>query len=290
MTSGTHGAAREGGGRNRSFWLILGLGLLAATLIPIGIHTVLLDDLGVPYPSAFPHSGVAILPDQVLLMVGIIALDSALRRLKNVSLAGRLALLLLTVTAINQALLRLPIMRNVVSTKWTIYPFIDNIPEVARLGAMVVGAIAINLTLRRSGLKIMAAIATAAIVDLWFSPLLQRAFAGIQASNVAREGDQLYTVPYDWHVDVPSYLTFIEPAAAALVMAVALRRSDVQRWTSFAVLFAIQGGPLFRVLLNPFYTSSGLAMAVLSEAQFTFQALALALIAVETSRRLGKRR
>lgn len=282
MRSGTHCAVREGEGRSGSLWLALCLGLLAATLIPVGIHTVLLDNLGVPYPSAFPHEGAAILPDQILLMIGIVALDGVFRRL-DVSLAGRLTFLLFTITAINQALLRLPIMRNMVSTKWTIYPFIDNVPEVARLGALVVGAMIINLTLRRSRLKIIAAIVTTAIVDLWFSPLLQRAFAGIRASNARREGDQLYTVPYDWHVDVPSYLTFIEPAAGALAVAIALRRAGLPRSISLAVLFAIQGGPLFRLLLNPFYASSSMVVAVLSEAQFTLQALALASIALATS-------
>lgn len=54
----------------RSFWLRMSIGLLAATLIPIGIHTLLLDNLGVPYPAALPHTGLVIVPDHILLMGG----------------------------------------------------------------------------------------------------------------------------------------------------------------------------------------------------------------------------
>lgn len=271
--------------RGSLLWVPLTLGLVAATLIPIGIHTVLLDDLGVPYPAALPHAGPAILPDHILLLLGIVSLDGTLRRLRSASLAIRLTFLVLTVAAINQALLRLPVMRNVVSTKWTIYPFIDNVPEVARLGTMVLAAVVINLMFRRYAPKIICAVVATAVIDLWFSPLLRQAFAGIVASNTKREGDQLYNVPYDWHVNVPSYITYIEPAAAALIVGLALRRAKMPLWMSICVIFAIQGGPLFRLPLNTLYAPSSPAVAILSEGQFTLQALALASIAVLTSRR-----
>lgn len=263
----------------------MSLGLLAATLIPIGIHTLLLDELGVPYPAALPHTGLAIVPDHVLLMGAIVVLDIIMRRW-GVTIVRRLAFLFLTVAAINQALFRLPVMRNVVSTKWTIYPFIDNLPDLLRIVAMVLPAMVINRVARRYGTKLILATITTMAVDLALMPLIHAAFAGIIATNAKLEGDQLYNIPYDWHVDVPSYLTSIEPAVGALIVALLLHRAKVGTWVSVGVIFALQAGPLFRVALNPFYAPSSVPVAFLSEAQFTFQALALALIVVVTTRRL----
>ena len=270
---------------DRSFWLSMSLGLLAATLIPIGIHTLILDELGVPYPAALPHTGLPIVPDHVLLMGGVVVLDTIMRR-RGVKIAGRLAILFLTVAAINQALFRLPVMRNVVSTKWTIYPFIDNLPDLMRIGAMVLAAMVINHVARRDGTKFVLATITTTAVDLALMPLIHAAFAGIIASNVKREGDQLYNIPYDWHVDVPSYLTSVEPAAGALIVALMLHLAKVGPLVSVGTIFALQAGPLFRVALNPLYAPSSMAIAVISEAQFTFEAIALALIVIVTTRRL----
>jgi len=275
---------RLGSNEKRLSWRCLLLGLVAATLIPIGIHTVLLDYLGVPYPDALPHAGLAIVPDHVLLAVGLLVTDLVLRR-RGMSLASRLTFLVLTTAAINQALFRVPIMRNIVSTKWTVFPFIDNLPDLGRIVLMVVAAVGLNAALRSRAAKATGAIAATAIIDLWLSPLVHQSFAGIIAANAKREGDQLYTIPYDWHVDLPSYLTSIEPAVGALFVAFALRKAIVPAWTSVAVIFALQAGPLFRVGLNTVYAPSGVGLAILSEAQFMFQSIALAMIVVATAHR-----
>jgi hypothetical protein len=286
VTFGAGNSSSSDRRNGRSFWLRISIGLLAASLIPIGIHTVLLDDLGVPYPAALPHTGLAIVPDHVLLMGGIIVLDAVMRR-GGVTWAGRLAFLFLTVAAINQVLFRMPVMRNIVSTKWTIYPFVDNLPDVSRVGAMVLAAMAMNYIAQRFGTKaVFATIATLA-VDMAVMPLIRAEFAGVIANNATREGEQLYNIPYDWHVNVPSYLTSIEPAAGALIVALTLHRAKIHPWMSACVIFALQAGPLFRLALNPFYAPSGIALAVLSEAQFTFEAIALSLIVVATSCRLA---
>lgn len=209
-------------------------------------------------------------------------------RRHGVTWAGRLVFLFLTVAAINQVLFRVPIMRNVVSTKWTIYPFIDNLPDVSRVGAMVLAAMAINYVAQRFVTKAVLATIASLAVDLAVMPLIRAAFAGIIANNATHEGEQLYDIPYDWHVNVPSYLTSIEPAAGALIVALALHRAKVRPWVCACVIFAFQAGPLFRLALNPFYAPSGIALAVLSEAQFTFEAIALSLIVVATSRRLAR--
>jgi len=142
---------------------------------------------------------------------------------------------------------------------------------------------AVSFRLQRDALLVT--IATTAI-DLALMPLIRAGFTDIIASNAKREGEQLYNIPYDWHVDVPSYLTSLEPAVGALVVALVLHRAKARPWVSVCVTFALQAGPLFRLALNPFYAPSSIAVAIFSEAQFTFQSIAMALIAVATTRRV----
>jgi hypothetical protein len=232
--------------RHRLFWPLLLAGLTLATLVPIGIHTVILDNVGIPYPEAFPRIGWAVVPDHALLVFGVICLDATLRRDRSSASIGRFSLIFLSVAAINQALFRLPIMRNVVSTKWTIYPFIDNLPEVLRFMAITLVVVATSRLVQTTPAKILSANLIAAAIDLFVSPSLHRAFAGIIAADSKREGDQLYNVPYDWHVDLPSYLTYAEPAAAALMTPIVLKRCGVSTVAIAAVIFALQGGPFLR--------------------------------------------
>ena len=171
--------------RSRSFWLPMSLGLLAATLIPIGIHTLLLDELGVPYPAALPHAGLAVVPDHVLLMGGVVVLDAIMRRI-GTTVTGRLAFLFLSVAGINQALFRLPVMRNVVSTKWTIYPFIDNLPDLTRIGAMVLAAMVINQFARRYGTRIVLVTIATTAIDLALMPLIRGLYRHHRQQRQAR--------------------------------------------------------------------------------------------------------
>lgn len=265
--------------RSRLFWPLLAVGLTAATLLPIGIHTVLLDDLSVPYPSALPHLGWAILPDHALLVLGMIYLNRAIQWADGSRALERAAFIFAAAAALNQALLRIPIMRNVVSTKWTIYPFIDNMPVVLWFAAAT-GMVMLVSRLTIATLRTVSfAVALAVVLDRCVAPATNAAFGGVIAANARLEGEQLYDVPYDWHVDVPSYLTSVEPAIGAFAIAMVLRRL---RWSPAAiatVIFALQGGPLVGVVLNIWYTPLSPPVAMLSEGQFTLEALALAALA-----------
>ena len=264
---------------SRSFWRWGFAALAIMTVLPIGIHTVMLDNLGIPYPASLPRAGWAIFPDHALLLFGLIGLDAYLRRDPSQSTARRGMFLFLAVGAINQALLRLPLMRNVVSTKWTIYPFIDNLPAVLWFAVAVMLVIGVGALTTTAVRRLGAAALIAVLLDRLVSPAIDAAFAGIIAANSHREGDQLYNVPYDWHVDLPSYLTYVEPAIGALATAMVLRRLRVSPLAIAGVVFALQGGPFVRVLLNIWYAPLKAGTAVLSEGQFTFEAIALSVLA-----------
>ena len=261
------------------FWLWVLTALPIMTVVPIGIHTVMLDDLGIPYPSSLPRNGWVIFPDHALLLFGLIWLDTILRRDSSWNIARRGGTLFLAVGSINQALLRLPVMRNVVATKWTVYPFVDNLPAVLWFIVAVLLVMGVNNLKTNPIRKIGAAALIAILLDRLVAPATDAAFAGIIAANSHREGDQLYNVPYDWHVDLPSYLTYAEPAIGALATAIILRKLRVSSLATAGILFALQGGPFVRVLLNIWYALIPARTAMLSEGQFTLEAIALCLLA-----------
>lgn len=263
---------------HRVFRLSFVMALAVMTILPIGIHTLMLDQLGIPYPAALPRTGWVTYPDHVLQMVGLVGLQAYLR-CHGMSAVRKGAFLFLVTGAINQALFRLPVMRNVVSTKWTIYPFVDNLPVVlwfAAATALVIIVGPLTTTVLR---KLGAAAVIAVILDRIVAPKVAAKFASVIAANGRREGNQLYNIPYDWHVNVPSYLTYAEPALAALATALVLRRLRAGPGAIGGLLFALQAGPLFRVVLNIWYAPLNPPMAMLSEGQFTLEAVTLAALA-----------
>ncbi|MGI4795488.1 MAG: hypothetical protein ACRYG8_15720 [Janthinobacterium lividum] len=266
------------------FWVKLFVALLAATVLPIGIHTVMLDVMGIPYPSAFPKNGWASFPDHVLIVLGVLYLDAVLwRDPRPLSATRRIFFLFLTLAAINQALFRLPVMLNAVSTRWTIYPFLDNLPEVLRYAVITTLVVAVgrmaSTVMRKIAAATLIALATYKVVAPWLSTV----FASMVAVDQQREGDQLYNVPYDWHVNLPSYVIYLEPALAALSVALLLGQRRLSSIAITAIIFSIQGGPFFGTFLNSLYASSGPGLALLSKGQFTLEALALALLTSATS-------
>ncbi|WP_406586462.1 hypothetical protein [Asaia lannensis] len=265
-------------------WLILGV--VTATFLPIGIHTIMLDNLNIPYPAAFPREGWASLPDRALRVFSMLVLCGTIRANARLSTSMRFLIISLAVAALNEALLRLPIMRNVVSTHWTIYPFVDNLPEVIRYAALAIVVMAITPYAVSVAARAASALVIAICVDFILAPYLGKIFAPLIAANASREGDQLYTVPYDWHVDLPSYLTFAEPAIAALLLAWLLAKERRGMILITLVLFGMRAGPLFGVALNVFYAPSNAVLAVLSKGQFALESAALALIAAAVMTRL----
>jgi hypothetical protein len=269
--------------QRRFFWPLLCAGLMLATLLPIGIHTLMLDDLGIAYPSALPHKGWAVVPDHALIVFGMICLCKTLLRARQRTTLGRAAFVFFAVAAINQSLFRNPIMRNIVSTKWTIYPFIDNLPNVLRFAAITFLVLLCIRWMTTTALKVGFSFLIAVAIEFVVNPLLNLGFAGVIAANSSKEGDQLYNVPYDWHVDLPSYLTYIEPAMGAIAVAFIMRHFKVSPSGIALVIFALQGGPLFRLGFNLFYASTSWGAALLSEGQFTLEAMCLAILAAVTA-------
>ena len=256
-------------------------------VLALSVHAVMLQGFHVPYPSNFPNTGWPKLPDGILSVLGAIYLSTHLpERIRKRSFGFRSALLFVLIATIHEVLFRAPFMDFINLSNFTLYPFIDNLPKLLPLA--VIAMAVEGWTRRKSSFwaNLLFAVLLAAVAGLLVRPLADHAFAGVIHFTEAREGDQRYGVPYDWHILLPAYLTFFEPVIAALVIGYAIRSklppTPLMRFCMTAGLILALKGPVFAPFLNIHYAKMGALAAMLSYAQFTFETMALGLLTAAT--------
>jgi hypothetical protein len=268
-------------------WPILAVGAIVTMVLPLSVHAVMLQGLHVPYPYNFPHTGWARLPDAILSALGAIYLSAHLRQsTRKHSIGFRCALLFLLLASIHEDLFRGPFMEFINRSNFTLYPFIDNIPKLIPWAVVALGVelwISHERSLRAN---LIAAALLAIVVAPLVKPFANYAFAGVMHFTEAREGQQRYGLPYDWHILLPAYLTFFEPVLAALVIARAIRNDlppeSLTRFGITAALILALKGPVFAPLINIHYANTSPLTSVLSYAQFTFETMALGILTATT--------
>ena len=261
-------------------WLKLIAGAIVTLGLALSVHAVMIQLLHIPFPYNFPHAGWARLPDSILSVFGAIYLSRHLPAgTRARSLAYRSGLLFLLLAAIHEVLFRAPFMEFINLSNFTLYPFIDNIPHLIPLAAIAVGVEV--WTRRRYGLAVDIAAAgiLAALATMLIAPIAMHAFADVLRTTAAREGVQRYGLPYDWHILLPAYLTFLEPVVASLVIGRAVRdqlptRAGLRFAITLALLLALKG-PVFAPFLNIHFAGTDPLLAMLSYAQFSFETIAL---------------
>jgi len=271
----------------RVSWPILIAGAIVALVLSLSVHAVMIQGLHVPYPSNFPYTGWPRLPDGILSVLAAIYLSAHLpERHRKSSLRLRCTVMFLFLATIHEDLFRGPFMEFINLSNLTLYPFVDNIPKLIPLAVIAIGVE--SWTRRGTGVtaNVIAAVVIAGGVSLVVQPLANYAFAGVIEFTGAREGHQRYGLPYDWHILLPAYLTFIEPVIAALVIGLAVRNklppAPLTRFGITAALILALKGPVFAPLLNVHYANTNAITAILSYAQFTFETMTLGILTALT--------
>ena len=271
----------------RISWPTLFAGMIVTVFLSLSVHAVMLQGFHVPFPYNFPNTGWAKLPDDTLTVLGAIFLSAHLpRNIRKRSFGFRSALLFLLLASIREVLFRDPFMDFINLSNLTLYPFIDNLPKLIPLAVVAIGVESSILRERSFWTSLIFAVVLAAIAALLVKPLANYSMAGLMHFTSAREGHQRYGVPYDWHILMPAYLTFFEPVIAALVIGGVIRRrlpaAPLVRFGITAALIIALKGPVFAALLNIWYANTGAFTAILSYAQFTFETMALGILAAAT--------
>ncbi|MDE1146987.1 MAG: hypothetical protein PW843_10240 [Azospirillaceae bacterium] len=282
MAAVEYGSQDRGpGGDRRVNWTILAVGAVISGFISLSIHVVMLQVLDV----AYPQDGGAPTWARMPILMGAMAAACVFYGMARPALAKRgpvLAVLaLFALLAMGRESLRLIVMNGVVTTAW-VYALAGAVPGLlVALGsaALVVAASAFT---RGPVSRLVAGVIIGAIVLLGLQPLIAHVWKPVMAALSGFDHDEVYQMPYGWQVEIPAYLTFVEPVASCLAMAALiwdkLSARPLTRLAQFMLLVLFLRGLVLRPFLYSFFIPAPLGAAMLSESQFFFEYLALGLL------------
>jgi len=218
-------------------------------------------------------------------LAAILIWQAGARGIRVRSLAGRCLLLFCLLTMLRSILIRNPLMDAVVTTAW-LYSFIDNLTALAPYLVLACLTAWLAPRLTRVWLRVAGAVVFAALAYLVFAPLFTWAFTPVLGRLSFLRHQAVYLPPYDWHVLVPAYATFLEPVTASVVVAAivwdALAGPSWAKLAQFAVLLMCVDEQFFRPLVYAATSPAGAERALVSASQFWIEALVLALLSAGT--------
>jgi hypothetical protein len=110
-------------------WPLLLAGMALTTMLALSVHVVMLQNLHVPYPYHFPHTGWPTYPAYFFITISAVYIEACSRgRLAAISPWLRCGILFLQVGALRELLFRAPFMNFINGNPYSIYPWVENIP------------------------------------------------------------------------------------------------------------------------------------------------------------------
>ena len=260
-------------------WLSVFVGLIITTITALSVHAFMLQGLHVPYPYSYPHQGWPVFPDAFVLTVAALYLLPMLdERFQELPLGHRCLMLFVLLATIKESLFRAAFM-DIMNSNSIIYPVVQAIPKLLTL-AITAACVVLSATrTKKQWNKWIGALVISAFVFFLCQPLIERFFNRLLASIAWMSGPSLYNPPYDYHILIPAYLSFLEPAIASFFMvALVWRRlpaGSMLRVGAFTLLVLGLKGPVLKPFINIHFANTGAVTALLSEGQFTFESIAL---------------
>ena len=262
-------------------WSILLAGAGSTIVLSHSIHVVMFDVLGIPSAPGYPLVGfLPYLTYVALSFAAIVFWRLARRRVAPLPMPLQGLVLFLILAMLREQVLRAPVMDGVVTGAWR-YAVLSNLPKLLPFLALGCLVAPTSHRLTRWWMKAAAAAGFAGVFVFvraealaLSAPLLDR-FAYLAH-------DEIYKPPYDFHVDLPSYLAFSEPVAAGFVVAALvwdrLSPNVAMRFFQFAVLLLAMNRTLFGPLVYAAAMPREPWAAMMEFGQFWLQALAQALL------------
>ena len=255
-------------------------GMVLTCLLSLSVHVMMLQIFKVPYPSGYPSNGWPAFVSLALSVLGVMWFDELILQDDHASRPIRKYLQILILVAMLRESLRLPIMDGFATTAWR-YSFVSDAPRVL-MACLVCCAVAAMPRLSRWWVKLFAALFVATVLQLIVQPFIHRSFAHVLASIAYLSHDEVYTVPYGWQIELPAYVTFMEPVIACFVMVSLvwgqLTGSLLRRTSRFILLVMLVANALLRPFIYVFYSQLSLGLSLLSMGQFFLETFALALL------------
>lgn len=273
--------AQVSSGKSRVNYTWLLPGMLLVLIVSLSIHVFMLQVLRIPFPDFAGISVWASLLNTALAVFAVSIVCSAAQvRIGRFS-KGTQCILVFLLYAMLKESFRGIVMNGVVTTGWT-FDLVAGLPGLAYtfvLSSLIVFLVPIfrNIRARAGGSVALAGIAIFAL-----RPAINSICAPMLKAVAHLDHPEVYAFPYGWQVLLPAYLTYAEPVIACMFVAFLvwdrLSEKPGMRILQFSLLILSIRGMLLPTFLYSFYSKAKLAMAMLSQSQFLFETLALAIL------------
>jgi len=260
-------------------------GMILTGFLALSVHVLMLNVLNVPYPDKFPRFGPHAFVNSVLITLGLVYLHDLWFRGKTKTWPIRFVILFITYTMLRELLFRLPIMESVCTTAWA-FSVLDTSWRLVNAFILCALVVLCSTTLTTLPRKIFASLILAAIISFITEPMVEL-FSDKMLDHFSYLSHAVvYTAPYGWNVEIPAYLTFIEPVIACFVIVYNVWNNLSSRpWIrslQFIVLIMAIRGVLLSPFINVFYADLPPLTAIASMGQFSLEGLTLAALTVGT--------
>lgn len=262
-------------------WLKFSIGIIISLVLSLSVHIVMLQGMNVAFPDFTVITAPYKFLTRVVSVLGLMFFWELADKKVGGAIAKKWALLVIIDAMLTESLFRAPFMNGYCSNSIG-FMLINNIPKllaiVVRCGLIVFTAPRLN----NFFLKLVAATAIAAIFMFVASPLITAAWMPV-TNSIAHLAptNEWCKLPYGPEVLIPSYISFIEPVVACIIMAILIwDQLSPKRWLKY-LLFTLMILAIKNQLLMPvFYAILGkdnLIINLVSEGQFTLEAIVLAI-------------
>ena len=265
----------------RFSWPKLLLGAALTLVGSLSVHVVMLQVLRVPFPDEQVSPWAALLNAAASFWALLTVYRLAQPKLSRYGFWRR-ALLMGALYAMLAETVRGALMNAVVTTAW-VFSLLGLLPKCCYFAAAGLLVVGLAPRLAKGWHVLLAAGFITAVLQFGLTPLVAWLTHFITAPLAYLDHDEVFHVPYGWHVLVPAYLTYAEPVAACFFLAALtwdqLAPSPAGRLLRYVGLILLLKRVLIRAFLYSFYAQVGWPVAFLRESQFLLEALVLAALA-----------
>lgn len=262
-------------------WLKFSIGVIISLVLSLSVHIVMLQGMNIAFPDFTVITAPYKFLTRVVSVLGLMFFWQLADKKVGGTIAKKWTLLLIIDAMLTESLFRGPFMNGYCSNSIG-FMLINNIPKLLAIVVMC-GLIVFSVPrLNNFFLKLGAATIIAAIFMFVASPLITAAWEPVANSiaHLAPTGEWC-KLPYGPEVLIPSYISFIEPVMACVIMAILIwDQLSPTRWLKYLLFTLIILAIKNQLLMPIFYSILGkdnLIINLASEGQFTLEAISLAI-------------
>jgi hypothetical protein len=255
--------------------------MLITLIVSLSVHVFMLQVLRIPFPDFKGISVWAPLLNTTLAVFALIFVCAAAQtRIGRFSKATQCILVFLLYAMLKESF-RGILMNGFVTRGWA-FATVAGLPGLGYTFLLSSLVVMLTPALRSVWLKAGGAVLLAGIAIFVVRPALGSIFAHVLKAVAHLEHPEIYSFPYGWQVLIPAYITYAEPVIACTSIAFLvwgrLSKKIGTRLLQFSLLILSIRGMLLPTFIYSFYSKAKLTTAMLSQSQFLFETLALAVL------------